>query len=342
MFFRNALRSWVYPPEILLSEQFNFGHREILIAANKLQENTLFLASVQHGWDPGPAIGKRILTRRMTQYSNLVWSKRIQEFLSRNGNYISTPIGAPWSHLLRACGINPYVPKTSSNDSSLPTHPRVLYFPSHSSHGFLAIHQKNASFLNSLTLGNKVKVCLFWSDFVNPKVRELHLREGYEITCAGYRGSSGGEVPWSPLGGRILYLPSILEMIERAEIVVLDTIGTALWYAISLGKRIVLLNGSEKFQNWSSGSGVDMEIDVFTLMAKLDSNFPSIKLKEVQNSNNELLDYALSELGWKSTPNFLTLQKTLTAPLPQLNSQLIDPIRNFIISRQFQNESNAN
>jgi hypothetical protein len=312
-----------------------------LIASSELQDNTLFLASVQHGWDPGPAIGKKILTRRLSKYSNLVWSKRIQEYLTRDDNSTSIPIGAPWSHLLRACGINPFRDRNSSNFPNDTADPRVLYFPSHSSHGFLAIHEKNASFLNSLTSKNRIKVCLFWSDFVNPKVRDLHQGEGYEVTCAGYRGSSGSEIPWSPIGGRVLCLPSILELIEKSEIIVLDTIGTALWYAISLGKRIVILNDSERFQNWSSGSSIGLEINSFALMAELDNNFPSIMLKEVQNSNGELLDYALSELGWASMPNLLTLPKTLTSALPRLNSELLDPVRDFLVSRQFQSDSSA-
>ena len=83
MSIREFLGAWFYPPEVQLSEQFNFGHREILIASNNLDPQTLFLGSLQHGWyenDPLQPVSQ-IRNRKLKPYPFLTWSLRQKYFL---------------------------------------------------------------------------------------------------------------------------------------------------------------------------------------------------------------------------------------------------------------------
>mgnify|MGYP000607260594 CR=1 FL=1 len=45
-------------------------------------------------------------------------------------------------------------------------------------------------------------------------IRKYYEAFGCELQCVGYRGSAGGESPWSPTGGRLTFLPNLLFVIR--------------------------------------------------------------------------------------------------------------------------------
>ena len=144
MSFREHFGSYFYPPEILLSEQFNFGNRDTIIAGNQLPENLFFLASLQHGWMFTRTGTPPIKNRFLKNYPVLVWSRRIADELAISGNRNSIVSGAAWSHLLRACKINPRNLSSPKSESG-----KMLYFPNHSMPGVLATTEVDLDLLAS-------------------------------------------------------------------------------------------------------------------------------------------------------------------------------------------------
>ena len=339
MSFRSRLRPFIQDKSVLLSEQFNYGHREVLIAANHLLPNTFFSCNIQHGWFGDYTRVKPIFDRLQRPYPRLVWSMRVKEALlaSRSGTPIVT--GAPWVHLLRACKIEP-AKIFSGLQSEIPKSARLLVFPNHSIAGVETSHQIDLRLLVSEFSPNTITVCLYWLDFINPAVRRYYLALGCKLVCVGYRGGSGKETPWASDGGRVMFLPELLRIIEAHDFVAVSEVSSSFWYSISLCKPVLILDGHEKRKIWHKTQG-DPENEIF-INSKLNSSgdifpFPFRRRIEIDRG---ILDLALSELGWDFSMNFLEVCKEY--PIlseSNLSSQLSSQIDDFIQIRLQMNDS---
>jgi hypothetical protein len=335
MSVRSSLAAWFYPPEVLLSEQFNFGHREVLVASNDLSTDTLFLGSLQHGWySPSDLRQPRILrNRKLAEYPAFVWSKRQQSHLVKIGFKHVIVVGSPWSHLLKACQI-PFGKCDSPLDFSL-SNERIgrslLYFPMHSIPGGTTQHSGNFKVLQEMAMAESITVCLFWLDFVDPEVRAYYKQFGFKIVCAGYRGSSGFETPWTPVGGRVMYLPNILELISAHDVIATEETSTAFWYSVSLGKEILVFEKDSKYLWWGDGkpNTITISNEKFLNLSGVEKiDFP---LNRVMQPAESLLLAARGELGFDFTENIEYLNdERFSSRSKILGSDLSTPIKNYI------------
>ena len=342
MSLRSSLGAWFYPPEVLLSEQFNFGHREVLVASNDFFADTLFLGSLQHGWcSPFDLRAPQALrNRKFTKFPMFVWSKRQEKDLVDFGFKHVIVIGSPWSHLLKACQV-PFGKVNLSLAEQLSPNENnrsLLFFPRHSIPGGTANHRTDLKSLQEIAKVKSVTVCLFWLDFVNPEIRAFYSRFGCKIVCAGYRGSSGFETPWAPVGGRTMYLANILELISSHDVIATEETSTAFWYSISLGKEIVVLENTEEYLWWGDGrpQNIIVSNEKFLNSAGVVKN--DLPLNRIIRPTPALLLAAKDELGFDYTHNIKLLDdKRYTARSNTLGLDLPIPVRDYIDYKLKQN-----
>ena len=297
-------RAWVYPEEILLSEQFNFGNREVLIVCNNLNRESLFLSSVQHGWYPEnqtrPIPG--IKSKFGVQYPYLTWSTRFRDLLKSEGYSKIFAIGSPWSHLLRNLRIDPRVMKVSNEEKK-----RLLFFPRHSAPGITIEHNIKLDQVAKVAGASEITVCLFWLDFIDPAIRDFYEKYGCKLVCVGYRGSSGFETPWAPIGGRTLFLPRILDLMESHDLIAVDEVSTSFWYALSLRKKVIITSDLENFDWWGEGAKIKLRASNLEWLDLVSPNLNNLGIMKLINPDEDLVEIALAELGWDCTIDFKRL-----------------------------------
>jgi hypothetical protein len=337
MTFRESFSAWFYPPEVQLSEQFNFGHREVLIATHNLNPQTLFLGSLQHGWyenDPLQPV-TQIRNRRLKPYPFFSWSLRQKNFLEDSGFKEVHAIGAPWAHLIKACGLNlsdhskdiKIKSQTSNSNGNL------LLFPRHSIPGGTVRHDLDVDHLLKLSDCTKATVCLFWMDFIDPAVRDYYSNFSCDLYCVGFKGNTGNDTPWTPAGGRVMFLPQLLDLMIRYEVIVCDQASTAFWYALSLGKSVIISSKIDRYQWWGNLLPREVEINNYSTLSRVDKSLLDLPIEQVIQPTSSLLDIALSEIGWNETEEFLALmQRKDITKQSDLNENLVRPVTEYINS----------
>jgi len=326
MSFRSLFSSFVYSPQILLSEQFNFGHREVILAANNLPANFLFMASLQHGWTYKRSGTPVIRDRFLRGYPNLVWSQRIAQDLKDNGMKNYKVSGAPWSHLLRACAIDPREPKNLERKST-----KLLFFPNHSLPGALTPQNSNIAQIGKRYNASEITVCLFWMDYIDPSVQDFYSQFDCKLMCVGYRGSSGFETPWAPVGGRNLFMTRLLQIIDDHDVIGFETVMTPLWYAITLGKSFFVCNHREELRVWRSQGYSNVTVSYSDDNVGLKMNLPNFHFGELIQPNDDLFEFALAEVGWDESKNFIqNVDKSEIFKVSEIDEGLVTPVVDFI------------
>jgi hypothetical protein len=340
MGFRSLFSSWFYPPEVVLGEQFNFGNREILVASNNLNPDTFFMGLLQHGWYSSQALRPIPIVRNknFSIYPIFTWSERQRNLLLELGYPRVHTVGSPWAHLLQACHIDPEKSEgpVIKDSPELSQGKKLLFFPSHSVPGSQISHSANMDLLREISSCDSITVCLFWLDFVDPSIRKYYEAFGCELQCVGYRGSAGGETPWSPAGGRLTFLPNLLDLMLSHDLVAVEETTTTFWYAASLKKQIIIVPPSGDFTWWGDSTESPQrykKIDNSSFLEEVSTDLGTLATLEIIDVSNELLNIALSELGWNETHRLKTmsLEKRLISALP-LASDLIVPAREYISS----------
>jgi len=327
---RELFSSWVYPREILLAEQFNYGHREVLIAANGLPKSTLFLASIIHGWgfETNPFGMTKIRARNFQCYPVYAWSHRSANTIRSNTGLEVSVIGSPWSHLLQSLGIN-----SEEKVHATPTSRRVLYFAPHSMPGGTTRHtDMEFDVIFKKSSADEMTVCLFWLDFIDPEIRKHYSNYNVKIECVGFRGSSGFETPWAPIGGRVSFLPKLFELISSHDLIIVDSVSTPFWYALSLGKNVMIPVDKHEVK-WWGGEAQKAILDspnsvILNSISPSLSNFP---IGEIVTPNSGLKEIALSEIGWYETENLLKIYSSKKMTYQDARfEELVEPIINYI------------
>jgi hypothetical protein len=328
------LAPWVYPEEVLLSEQFNYGHREVLLASNSMPQELIFLASLQHGWTH-TRVGTPLLKKRNLQnYPVMVWSSRIANgFPKANRNNVVVT-GSPWVHLLRALGITPpFLPQPANSGGKL------VFFPSHSLPGASATHNYNIDNFIKTYGKHNVTVCLFWMDFIDPEIRAYYAKFSCQVVCLGYRGSSGFETPWAPTGGRTMFLPRLLDVLQSHDIVAVTDVSTPFWYALSLGKKLFITSKEENHRVWSRSTYIDFK-GSYSSFAKSEHDLPIFPVGKVIEPTQELVQVALEELGWQESEGVMKSNEIgQLLKISELDKELINPLTRFIEFRKKSKQS---
>jgi hypothetical protein len=325
MSIRSSIAPYIYPPEVLLGEQFNFGNREVYLAANGIPGDSIFAASLQHGW-AARRTEPPIRNRFFGVYPTLVWSKRIVDEMATSRSDKSIAIGSPWAHLIRACGVNPEIRNESTNRRR-----KLLYFPSHSTPDSLASIELNIERLRREFKDVDVTVCLFWLDFVSPDNRAYFENLGCSVVCVGSRGSAALDTPWSPVGGRVLFMPRLLELILQSDIIGVAAVVSPLWYALSLGKTVYIEQGSEKLSTWTKDKRFTSDLTYEAAKLEIKSYLPKFSYQVEIEPTQSLQEIALAELGWEESQNFTPESIEEFLEPTKLDPELLLPINRFIL-----------
>lgn len=240
---KSQLRSFLKSPQVLLSEQFAYGMREVLLLTHREDPTSIISAKLVHGEVGYKDASKwpSVWESPFRRYPILSWStvqKKQLESLGFKEKIFA--VGAPYLHLLKYINENPNLKWPSFFDNSL------LYFPSHSHPGYSINSDEMVEDQINFHDFNKVTVCLFWLDFINPIIRERYLRLGVNVTCAGYKGNTSIETPWADDGGRTGHLLTLASLISKHEYIATDMVSVTLLYAAAQGKKVKFLKNLTK------------------------------------------------------------------------------------------------
>lgn len=219
----------------IFEEQFMYGHREVLLNFSQFNDSSstsssyILEAGLQHGWAADANIW-RLRGKDFQFKPRYVWNKKHEVRLPKMENNLA--IGAPWLYLVKN-SLNQIQAKVKDNKNC------ALIFPSHSVISQPKRVKDQVDHFNSLARNYKNKsVCLYWVDFVNPKVRHEFEKHNFKILCAGY-GNPRGINPYLNECGRASYLLRLLEIFERFDTVITDEIQSGVFYALSVGLKLV-------------------------------------------------------------------------------------------------------
>ena len=249
--------------------------------------------------------------------------------MRKHGNKRVFVSGSPWAHLVRACKIDLSILHQTLNSAE-----KILFFPSHSAPGALVSHDNSIQKLVYEYGHENITVCLFWIDFIDPEIRSFYRKFSVEVTCLGFRGSSGFETPWAPTGGRVMFLPNLLELISRHSIIAVNDVSTPFWYAITLGKRVLVTSEEEKIRVWNRNTYVD-EILSYNSIVKSVEGLPKFPIGVVIQPSIEIHELALQEVGWYESKSFWNgnLKTSITKQV-DIDPDLVQPIHQFVSSRK--------
>lgn len=215
-------------------EQFNYGHREILLQYMELDFSHQFIGNLQHGaYPPDYQVDyrtPRYLWGRNTKF--WVFSKLLESDASAKGLTNVLAIGAPWTYLPREI----LFANTNTRDKSN----RVLIMPMHSqgdslSQSTFENKRKRAKLFRSAVGNREATVCLHYFDYLDIDTRKLFEDAGFRVTCLGL-GSI--PTPWSNATSRITFLPRLMKLMSEHRYYLTDGFGTSLFYAIDSGMQV--------------------------------------------------------------------------------------------------------
>ena len=214
--------------------QFNYGHREIILKAAELPENTLLMGIVQHGVGPTFTLHSDWPTPRFNSLSRTplwVYSKEHEVELRNLGVKNVKAIGAPWLYSIK---------QNIHSNSSLVITPSIgeycLIFPSHTNFAYLenTSEEDIVSRIRSwkkIAKGDKIIICLYWVEFLDQRWHNAAESEDVKLTCVGI----GATDPlWSKSTSRIDFYKNLHSILSNASYCIFEGFTSALFYASSL------------------------------------------------------------------------------------------------------------
>jgi len=220
-----------------------YGHREILCAYAETNPKYILKGSIEHGWSAlGPGHGIPKFNGR--RYPHYAWnSKQMAEYGPYESNVVA--IGAPFTYLLKMVS-----DRLSNSQSRNESHSkRILFYSSHGTEVGNPLVDQQIELYSKFFNPARTTVSLYWTEFLNPRIRSMYLSKGFQITCAGFSGTSEKSGlgisnlmnAGSTIGGRHLFLINTLLLINSHSEIVMSGMGTAALYAGLLGKKVHLL-----------------------------------------------------------------------------------------------------
>jgi len=295
------------------ADQFHYGNREVILRSLGLADNVYFKGRLQHGFIPNltwenyfKSIKNSLPISRTPPF--FAWNEAIAESCQRWGG-MSYAIGSPWAHLLKKV---PNLEKPPRNELEDVT----ALFPNHSYAGHSIDNLLDHTYINPFR-GKKLVTCLYWSDFVNPKIKNYYESFSDFVVCCGYRGSSGIEIPWDDLGGRIDFLPNLYGILEKVGRVLVEEVSSMFWYGASLGKELVVLSDSSHYRVRDNDGE---RIDTYSSydIAK-QSGLENFSINKVLNQDREIFEQSLKILGFDKIDNARSALTQYSATDPRLS-----------------------
>ena len=238
-------------------EQFNYGHREILLQFTGLDFSSQLIGNLQHGifapWSDVDYRTPTYLWGRKTKF--WVFSKYLEVAGKKKGFKNVVAIGAPWSYIPRKLIELNHGKKDNSG--------KILIMPMHSQGDTInqsTVTQKNkrAKLFREASGSSEATVCLHYFDYLDIETTRAFKDYGFEVTCLGLGAISP---PWSRATGRLTYLPRLMKLMDEHEFYLTDGFGTSLFYAIDSQMKVGIFTEIEK----------EFSIGARGLSTKLDS-----------------------------------------------------------------------
>jgi len=322
-------------PASNFSEQFLYGHREILIDYAGLDARLAIKGSIEHGWSPfGPSVGiPRFMGGR---YLHLAWSSKVMKRIGIPFPQSVVAVGAPFLYLCERV-------VSHLQKSTLRQRRKFLFLPPHGTEDDSPVVEKLIDEYSKKFDPRESTVQLFWTEFLKPQVRNAYLEVGFEVTTAGFSGVTANEGlgvavrerAMSTIGGRNLFLLNVLRNLATHSIVVAGSFGTSTLYAGYLNKEVHLLTG------WNSYQTVYHDDRDLLLGHRDISDEPFNRFVESQvvprcfsqggTSNDNLTTLAKEELGFDDMHSKSSLAKLLNrnsfyiqakTPVEELKAQI--------------------
>lgn len=315
-------------PIVSFSEQFLYGHREILIDYAGLDDNCMIKGSIEHGWalDSGRGI-KKLLGGR---YLYLSWSSAR---VARSGVNEATTvaIGAPF--------IYAYDKVKSKIDKFLAENPiegpRILFFPVHGNEFSQQNPESQIALFKEKYDPKAATVCLYWVEYINPAVYNLYKNAGFKIVCSGFSGQmehtglgySARRLAGSPIGGRPNFILNTIAMLATHSKIVFGGLGTGLFYAAFMRKDVEMLHKylTTTFLDMDSDFGTSFEAHPLEARyVKYVADYMGCKFEEIDYNSSKFRELADIELGKSDMLTRSELRLILTSYLDKsANAQSI-------------------
>lgn len=237
----NAVLDRIHKDDLnYFEEQFMYGHREILInymLSNgcDISQSSYLQGGLAHGWAPNFEIW-RLRKKNFQRANRYVWKG--PNFSPEKVIYEQIPIGAPWLYLLMTLGIKP----GEKIELPIRNNRKNLIMPFHSEGTRLKKIDEQAQFFSSIADPKESTVCLFWLDYCDPVNRKAYSDLGFSLECVGFpnRITNSFQIG-SP---RTFFLIHLLSLMLEHRNFITDNPSTALFYAASLGKDVIVSQDS--------------------------------------------------------------------------------------------------
>ncbi len=226
------------------SENFAYGHQEILLKYIGQNFSSQIVGVIQHGASRPNFLedvrSPRFAWAKKTTY--WAWSKDTEELAFRQGFKNVRAIGAPWLYLKMRALESLELGKFFSS--------KFLVMPSHSTGNASEVASREEKDLRARkfreAIGNEfATVCLHAADFCDPEIREAFEKYKFKVTCVG---SSLIQPAWSSSGNRVRTLYSLMKLMNEHTHFITDHYGTALIYALDLGMDVAIYPEIKRFQ----------------------------------------------------------------------------------------------
>jgi len=274
-------------------EQFMYGHREVLLSSAinsdmRLDKSSLIIGGILHGWAFDPSIW-RVRKLNLQRAPRFVWHRKFEEKLPASTGNIA--IGAPWLYLLRQLGIVKHSRVLLAGREQTD----VLVFPGHNLLYTSKDIYRQVSKYREIVGSRTATVCLYWLDFLDPSTYQSFVDAGFKVVSIGY--TPRGKFGYSSKGGRVTFLPRLLELFASHDLILADELGSGVIYAASLGKNIQLCPDSHSN---------DIQIELASIMGKGDGFYLTAddwlenhdpELWKSGKSSPKLIEIAWEELG---------------------------------------------
>ena len=128
-----------------------------------------------------------------------------------------------------------------------------------------------------------------------------------------------------------MFLPELLDLMCRHQVIACDQAGTAFWYAASLGKSVIISSNHDKYQWWGQLRPREIVTNNYNYLSTVAEYLLDLPIGEVIEPTPKLLEIALNEIGWNETEEFqlLIANKSLTKK-SEFNLNLAQPITGYI------------
>ena len=233
------------------SIQFAYGQREILLDYAGINRLNILTGILQHGvsqtgltaeW-PFTQINRAPRLNLFHRAPVWVYSENTKRHLKSNGIRNVEAIGAPWIYLPHSELAN----RITSGNSS---HPSYLVFPAHFNQDnrvdfTLEEVRRKILFWRSISGGNALTICLYWTEYLSPVWQQVCQEEGIKLVTAGL----GFTTPaWSPHLFRVEFLHNLSKILQSNTHCIFEKESSGLYYAISLGLSVAYFPETRSFE----------------------------------------------------------------------------------------------